>query len=174
MIAYYCCKCNKYFLQQKDDLRMYKCEHYTDSIFYQIEQTAKYCKTIGTQVFQKLNMPVTTEEFATLDVISQNDNICQRELAKLILRDRANTGRILNSLEKKGYIERFADTKNNRLVRRIKLTPSGIEVIDRCSSVLKEYINKFHYLFSIEDKLALKESIIRFRQSLEKEVEMNI
>lgn len=46
-------------------------------------------------------MPVTPDEFYALDAIMLNEGICQRELAKLILKDRPNTGRILDSLEKK-------------------------------------------------------------------------
>ena len=73
---------------------MHKCEHYTDSIYYQLEQTAKYCRALGIQMFQNLNIPLTMDEFVALDVIQANDGICQRELAKLILKDRPNTGRI--------------------------------------------------------------------------------
>ena len=80
-------------------------------------------------MFQNLNIPLTMDEFVALDVIQANDGICQRELAKLILKDRPNTGRILNSLEEKGYVERFVDTKNNRLVRKMILTEEGIEKI---------------------------------------------
>ena len=85
---------------------MHNCEHYIESIYYQLEQTARYCRYLGSQIFQKLDMPVSMDEFVTMDTISLNDGMCQRELANLILKDRANTGRILNSLEEKGYIER--------------------------------------------------------------------
>lgn len=153
---------------------MYKCEHYTDSIFYQFEQTAKYCRFLGVQVFQKLNMSISPDEFYALDVIMMHDNICQRELAKLILKDRPNTGRILDSLEVKGYIERFADTKNNRLVRRMKITDTGRKVTEETSERLREYISNLPKIFSDEDKNKLKELMIRFRESLEKEVEMKI
>lgn len=153
---------------------MYKCQHYTDSIFYQFEQTAKYCRFLGVQVFQKLNMPISPDEFYALDVIMMHDNICQRELAKLILKDRPNTGRILDSLEEKGYIERFADTKNNRLVRRMRITDTGKKVTEETSERLREYISKLPKIFSDEDKNKLKELMIRFRESLEKEVEMKI
>ena len=146
---------------------MYKCEHYTDSIFYQFEQTAKYCRFLGVQVFQKLNMSISPDEFYALDVIMMHDNICQRELAKLILKDRPNTGRILDSLEGKGYIERFADTKNNRLVRRMRITDTGRKVTEETSERLREYISNLPKIFSDEDKN-------RFRESLEKEVEMKI
>ena len=153
---------------------MYKCEHYTDSIFYQFEQTAKYCRFLGVQVFQKLNMSISPDEFYALDVIMMHDNICQRELAKLILKDRPNTGRILDSLEGKGYIERFADTKNNRLVSRMRITDTGRKVTEETSERLREYISNLPKIFSDEDKNKLKELMIRFRESLEKEVEMKI
>ena len=153
---------------------MYKCQHYTDSIFYQFEQTAKYCRFLGVQVFQKLNMPISPDEFYALDVLMMNGNICQRELAKLILKDRPNTGRILDSLESKGYIERFADTKNNRLVRRMRITDEGKKVTEETSERLREYISNLPKIFSDEDKNKLKELMIRFRESLEQEVEMKI
>lgn len=153
---------------------MYKCEHFTDSIFYQFEQTAKYCRHLGVQVFKKLDMKITPDEFYALDALMMNDNICQRELAKLILKDRPNTGRILDSLEEKGYIERFVDTKNNRLVKRINLTPEGKIVTEETSKRLREYISNLPKIFSDEDKEKLKQLIIRFRQSLEQEVEMKI
>lgn len=153
---------------------MVDCEHYTDSIYYQLEQTAKYCRYLGMQMFQKLQLPVTLDEFAALDTILINEGICQRDLAKLILKDRPNTGRILNSLEEKGYIERYADTKNNRLVRKMKITEEGKRISAEVTKILKAYINKIPKVYSEEDKNKLRESIIRFRVSLEQEVEMKI
>ncbi len=153
---------------------MYKYQHYTESIFYQFEQTAKYCRYLGAQVFQKLNMPVTPDEFYALDVIMINEGICQRELAKIILKDRPNTGRILDSLEEKGYIERFVDMKNNRLVKRMKLTEIGKEVTDETSNKLRNYISNLPKIFSDEDKEKLRDLIIKFRESLEQQVEMKI
>ena len=129
---------------------------------------------MGSQIFQKLDMPVSMDEFVTMDTISLNDGMCQRELAKLILKDRANTGRILNSLEEKGYIERFVDTKNNRLVRKMRLTPEGREITTKVSKVLREYIEKLPKVLSENDKFEIMESLKRFREGLEQEVEMKI
>lgn len=153
---------------------MVDCEHYTDSIYYQFEQTAKFCRYLGIQVFQKLNLPVTLDEFAALDTILVNEGICQRDLAKLILKDRPNTGRILNSLEEKGYIERYADTKNNRLVRKIKITEQGKQISKDVTIALKKYIDKIPKIFSEKDKQDLKDLMKRFKENLEQEVEMNI
>lgn len=153
---------------------MHNCEHYIESIYYQLEQTARYCRYLGSQIFQKLDMSVSMDEFVTMDTISLNDGMCQRELAKLILKDRANTGRILNSLEEKGYIERFVDTKNNRLVRKMRLTPEGREITTKVSKVLREYIEKLPKVLSENDKFEIMESLKRFREGLEQEVEMKI
>ena len=125
-------------------------------------------------MFQNLNIPLTMDEFVALDVIQANDGICQRELAKLILKDRPNTGRILNSLEEKGYVERFVDTKNNRLVRKMTLTESGKKVTKEVTEIVKNHIDNLPKVFSDEDKAILMSSLKKFRESLEKEVAMKI
>ena len=149
-------------------------KHYINSIYYKIEQTAKYCKYLGTQVFQKLNMPISLDDFSALDTISLYGEICQRDLAKLILKDRPSTGRILNTLEERGYITRFVDTKNNRLVRKMSLTKEGQKVLEKVTKLIRDYMNNLPEFLSQEDIKSLEVSIQKFRQGLEKEVEMNI
>lgn len=149
-------------------------EHYIDSVYYQLELTAKYCRYLGIQIFQKLGLSVTVDEFAAMDTILMHDGICQRDLAKLILKDRANTGRILNTLEEKGYVERYADTKNNRLVKKMTLTSKGKKVTEEISLTIKEYLERLPRIFTEEGKDNFIESIKKFRERLEQEVEMNI
>ena len=80
----------------------------------------------------------------------------------------------MNSLEEKGFIERFVDTKNNRLVKKMKLTPIGIKTTLDVTNVIKDYMDKLPKVLSDEDKIELINSIKKFRESLEKEVEMKI
>ena len=153
---------------------MYKTKHFTDSLFYQMELTAKYCRSLGVQVFTKLNFPITDDEYSAMDVIMLHDGICQRELAKFILKDRANTGRILNTLEEKGYIERFVDTKNKRLVRKMIITDEGKKIFKKASDVLKEHLSSIPKILTDEEKETLKNTMIKLREGLKKEVEMKI
>ncbi len=153
---------------------MLKCEHFIDSIYYQLEQTAKYCRSLGMQLFSKLDLPINLDEFVVLDTLLGHEGICQRDLAKLILKDRPSTGRLLNSLEEKGYLERFVDTKNNRLVRKMKLTPLGLETTKEVTTIIRNYIEKLPKVLPDEDKAELINSIKKFREGLEKEVEMKI
>ena len=149
-------------------------KHYINTIYYQFEQTAKYCKYLGSQIFEKLQIPISLDEFSTLDTIFLHGEICQRDLAKLILKDRPSTGRVLNSLETKGLIKRFADTKNNRLVKKTALTDKGRILLNNSSKILKEYFASLPVVFS-EDKIEeLKQNIKEFKEGLKKEVEMKI
>lgn len=124
-------------------------EHFTDTIFYQIELTAKYCKLMGAQVFEQYGTGVTVEEYAVLDTLLVHKELCQRDLAKLILKDRANTGKLLDGLEKKGLITRKLSIKNNRPVKLTEITKLGAEKVEEAASRIrphymqvKEQINK--------------------------------
>lgn len=124
-------------------------EHFTDTIFYQIELTAKYCKLLGQQVFENFDSGISLEEYSVLDVLTINDALCQRDIAKLILKDRANTGKLLNTLASKGYISRDLTVKNNRPVKLVKITDEGVKKVNEIAekarpnyNLVKEKINK--------------------------------
>ncbi len=114
--------------------------HFTDTVFYQIELTAKYCKLLGQQVFEKYGAGITPEEFSTLDTLICNPNVCQRDLAKLILKDRANTGKILDNLEKKGYIKRKLSIKNNRPVKIAEITEAGVKKAEEVTAKIRPHL----------------------------------
>ena len=105
-------------------------EHITDTIFYQIELTAKYCKLLGQQTFDKFNLGISLDEYYILDVLTVNESLCQRDIAKLILKDRANTGKLLDTLAQKEYITRDLTVKNNRPVKLVKITEKGLQKIE--------------------------------------------
>lgn len=116
--------------------------HFTESIFYSIEQIARYLEINAKAFFEKISKEITPEEFRTIDVILCNPDICQRDLAKLILRDRVRTGRILDSLELKGLIRRFGDMKNNRLVKKMALTEKGLNCFNEITHKLQVYMEE--------------------------------
>ena len=148
--------------------------HYTDSIHYELEQTSRLMKKVTTQLFEKLEIGLSIDEYAALDTVSVNAGICQRDLAKLILKDRANTGRILDSLEQKGFITRFIDTKNNRLVKKMGITERGLKELDTINKKVKQYLESVTKTISDEDIERVQETLKSFRLELEKVVEINI
>lgn len=149
-------------------------EHYTEGVFYQLEFTAKYIKRMGLNYFNQLPIDINPEEFLALDIIYLNPGICQRDLAKELLKDRAGTGRILLSLEAKGFVERYITTKGNRLVRNMKLTPQGEEALVKGQEILTPSIKKIKELFSKEDADELKRILEKLRKLLAENVKTQI
>ena len=140
--------------------------HYVNSLYYEIELTGKYFRLLGSQMFNELNLDISVDEFIALDTIKINDEICQRDLAKLILKDRANTGRLINSLEKKGLLVRFVDTKNNRLVKKMKLTEKGENIIEISTNYIKDGYKVLTERITREEIDKIKTTLKNFREVL--------
>ena len=149
-------------------------KHFTDTIFYQVELTARYTKMLGTQLFGKLGVGLTPEEFSTLDTISASDELCQRDIAKLILKDRANTGKLLDSLENKGYIERELTSKNNRPVKIVKMTNLGKKVYAETYSKLEPHHKIVKERIANTDLEKLGELLRDLREILEDTIDIDI
>ena len=148
--------------------------HFTDSIFYEIELTAKYCTMLGAQVFEKFNTGSPVKEFTTLDTILCNPGICQRDLAKLILVDRANTGKILDSLEKKGFIERKLAVKNNRLVKIAELTEAGRRKAEEVTTLVRPHMETVRKKIQNTDLSKVTSLLKELREVLKDTIEIQI
>ena len=148
--------------------------HFTDSIHYELAKTAKLMKMLTMQLFDRLKIEISLDECSALDMIACNDGICQRDLAKLILKDRANTGRILDSLEEKGFIKRFVDTKNNRLVKKMGMTQKGLKTLREISDKIISYLENVTGVVPHEEMLKVRNVLRDFRLNLENKVEMKI
>ena len=148
--------------------------HYTDSIYYELEQTARLMKILTLQLFDKLKLDITPDEYFALDTVSVNAGICQRDLAKLLLKDRANTGRILESLEQKGFITRFIDTKNNRLVKKMGITEKGYNELELINTKVRSHIENTRGKITPKEVQKVQEVLKKFRTNLEQMVETNI
>ena len=149
-------------------------EHFTDTIFYQIELTAKYCKLLGQQVFEQYKTGITVEEFAVLDTILCNGELCQRDIAKLILKDRANTGKLLDTLENKGLIVRKLSIKNNRPVKIIELTQDGKDKIEYALNKIKPHYTEVKKRIANSDLAKVKDLLKDFREILTETVDIQI
>lgn len=149
-------------------------EHYTDTIFYQIELTAKYYKILGQQVFDKYKTGITLEEYTVLDTLIGNKDLCQRDLAKLILKDRANTGKLLDVLEGKGLVTRKLDMKNNRPVKIIEITKEGIEKAEDAANKIRPHYKQVKERIKNSDIAKVGDLLKELRNFLSDTVDIQI
>ena len=162
------CHVNRYNMSEK------LIKHYTDSVYYDLELTAKYCRTFGVQLLGKYYTDFSFDELTLLDTIDCNPGVCQRDLAKLILRDRANTGRALDNLEKKGLIRRFNDTKNKRLVRKVELTEKGKKELTNASQTLEPAFDEFTGILKDKELESLKKLLYELRKNIKDTIDLQI
>lgn len=149
-------------------------KNYTQSTYYQIRLTARYLKILGTQFFEKIKAGMPFDEFVALDVISKEGPMCQRDLAKLLLKDRANTGRIALSLEKKKYIEIVIEQKNSRLIKKLTVTKNGENFIDEITQKLEPTMRIIEEKFDEAEEKQLSASLKKCREILKTIIEMQI
>lgn len=148
---------------------------FIDSLYYQIKLTEKCSKLLAKQLEQKLELEITIDELTALGTINMyNGEIHQRDLARILLKDRPNTGRMLNNLENKGYIERIEKTKNKRQAHIIMLTEKGVETLEYLTQIVKPMYDDVHKKLSEFDIEYLKNGIKKLREAMTEAIEIHI
>jgi DNA-binding MarR family transcriptional regulator len=126
--------------------------HCINSLFYNLEQTSRICRAGFEQYFENhVGKDITFDEFIILDTILCHPDICQRDLAKMILKGASHTSKILFTLEKKGLIMRHVDKKGNRIIKKIVITEKGHGVYLASSTVALEFTNSIEQIIG-QDK----------------------
>lgn len=149
-------------------------KHFVDSLIYSMEQTVIYSRIKGAQFFNELKMGVTIDQFKALDAIYCNNDICQRDLSKIILKDRSNTGRILNILEEKEFIKRVIETRGKRLVKKIYITDKGKNLVEESIPKLSHAFLQVFENISEEEFSTLRKTLEKMKKSLSKTTSLQI
>ena len=82
-----------------DEEKLMNQKFYIDSFPYEIELTARVCHENARQLLESITDEISIDEFAILDTLTARSGLSQADLARLILKGKAHTGRFLISLE---------------------------------------------------------------------------
>ncbi len=147
---------------------------YTETIKYEIDKTSVYLGAKSSQIFDSFNFGITSEQYHILDTVYHNNGICQRDIAKLLLKDRSNTGRILSILEEKALVKRTIDTKGKKMVKKVSITEKGKDLVDHIFPVLKGYYSIVLVDVTEEELVALRATLRKLCSALSKITLMQI
>ena len=149
-------------------------EGFIGSLYYQIKLTEKCSKILAKQLEEKLELEITLDELTALATINHhNGEIHQRDLAKILLKDRANTGRMLNNLENKGYISRIEKTKNKRQANIINITNKGMETLNTMTGIIRPMFDNVHNKMNYDINY-LKAGLTELRELMKQEIDIEI
>ena len=117
-------------------------EHYTKTLPYELELTSRVLHEAAKCYFKQCNFPVSPEEFAILDCLYLEPDIIQIDLAKMILKGRAHTGRFLKSLKEKNFIIRKPVKQKNKTITKNIITPEGLKLYNKMREQMDKYIRE--------------------------------
>ena len=117
-------------------------KHYTDTVIHSVDKIIRGVKYELKQKIDKLNIGITGEQFIVLDAIAANPKVYLQKLSEIIFKDKSNTTRMINLLEKKNLIKREMGRKNNRLVNYLSVTEYGQKIVDDNMPKIKEFVEE--------------------------------
>ena len=103
--------------------------------------TGTLVRGLSSQTFTEKNFELTPDQYVILNLLLENEEImCQRQLAEITFKDRANISRIIDILHQKGFIEKIPDS-NGRKIYKLIVTQKGKDARDKILSTDIELIN---------------------------------
>lgn len=110
-------------------------------------------------------IPMTKEQWSVMAVLWDTDGCTQQFLADATHRGRAGITRLLDNLEKEGYVERRPDP-NDRRSNLIFLTQKGNAIQEQVVSVLNETVRAITKDISDEDIRDLRETLAQINSNI--------
>lgn len=96
--------------------------------------TGTLLRGLSSQTFTEKNFELTPDQYVILNLLLENEEImCQRQLAEITFKDRANISRIIDILHQKGFIEKIPDS-NGRKIYKLIVTQKGKDARDKILS----------------------------------------
>lgn len=141
---------------------------YVNSLPYEVELTARLCHENAKRLLEQFTDYISIDEFTVLDTIIAKPNLSQADLARLILKGKAHTGRFLMSLEEKGLIERKVLERDGKLIKISVVTDKGIALYNDIVIQFRPQIAQFEQLMSEDDKISIVQNLQKLRATMEK------
>jgi DNA-binding MarR family transcriptional regulator len=119
------------------------------------------------RAFQTAGYDVTPEQWGVLARLREEEGASQTQLGEKTLKDRHNITRILNLLEKRGYIERRADEADKR-VYRIFMTEAGRAAQEELAPIVLNHRKLTFKGLGPEDRQTMRTLLERIVRNLER------
>jgi DNA-binding MarR family transcriptional regulator len=135
---------------------------YENSIAPHIGITSKIIEYHLQEIFIEKEIDLTKEQMIVLKKLISHKNIAQNKLARIIFRDKSSTTRLLKKMEKKGYIQRTC-CENDKRIKRVNITSTGIKIFAETESIRKEIIAKTEQNITKEEKAILIATLTKIK-----------
>lgn len=115
--------------------------------------------------FEAGGFDITPDQWLVLGRLSEGDGISQKELGSRIAKDKTNTARIVEIMERKGLLERRSDAQDQRQ-RLLCLTAHGRHTHEQLIPIARSVLQRAQVGFSDEDVAQLITDLNRVYDNL--------
>ena len=132
---------------------------YSWGLSYKIHHLVTKMRLSTLQAFRAAGCKeLSLEQYELLVVLFQNNGTHQRQLAKLMLKDRPNITQMLKNLEKEKLVLRKESPENKR-IKKVFITELGKQVVYKAAAIKNIKVQDFLGIL-YEDELDILERLI--------------
>ena len=129
---------------------------------------------LSTQTFTEKEFGLTPDQYVILSLLIENEEIvCQRQLAEIMLKDRANIARIIEIMHKNGLIEKIPDS-NGRKIYKLIVTEKGKKLKDKVFSTDIDLRNAITNNISAEELATTFNTLEKMNKNIRDKVKLQI
>ena len=101
-----------------------------------LERTTRIVKLCFTKAFAQLEVDITPEQWVVLDTLVQEGAMSQVDIAQIIYKNTPTVSRLIDQLERKGFLNRVPSDEDRRATI-ISITTEGKKLVDQCLPEVK-------------------------------------
>jgi DNA-binding MarR family transcriptional regulator len=109
---------------------------------------------------------LTRAQWQVLSLLYHRPDVSQTELAELLEVERATAGRIIDRMERKGWVTRIADPADRR-INRLRLTPEAHDIEEEMGRAATALLDEVMATLDEEEREALAEMLGRMKAQLQ-------
>ncbi len=102
---------------------------------------------------------MTAEQWGAIIILLNSEAMTQRQLGERLHLEKSSVSRLINGLEKRGWIERTLDPNDSRQ-RIVTPTPLALDTAERCATIARAILNEAQRGMT-EDEMTLFRSLLQ-------------
>ena len=109
--------------------------------------------------FRAAGIGITVEQWTVLACLWQQDKVSQQSLVQTTYRDKTSVTRLIDNLEKQGFVVRVSDMADRR-ANVIYLTRQGIDLEQKATAVVEEVVERTLRILT-EEEVSMGKALLK-------------
>lgn len=132
-------------------------EKLNDTLLYTLDKCFRTYNQFSQRNVRKVGYDITIDQWLILKSVSENPNITQNDISKIVFKDNASITRIIQLLVNAGYLSRETHASDRRRVN-LTLTESGKKITIDVNEIAKQ--NRAAALKNIDEQSIEKMKVL--------------